>query len=422
MQDGYLEIVDYVLKNGRERSPREMCTVDCDSVTIFLKNPMRAVPVGIGRGVNLKIGAAETALFIAGVSYPRLLTSITPNFNEFIEFDRLFGAYGPRVYPQYLNLISAFNRDPHTRQAGVAIARPDDITVPTRDTPCTLDVRYAIRDGKLDCNVVMRSNDVIWGLTYDAWVFTAAQCALAYALGVDVGTYSHHAISLHIYVDRDQRILSQLHSYDGSDHPPYPFNPKKVGKIDDHARVARWRYVRNIMEGVIGVRDAAQAHLRFTDVDWYRAQLRDVVQKLSKEVAFCPTCRTFLPLSYFYESDTRALCRWCDKDIRHKLPIGTYFRMMIAQDGRCAICDKIADLVLDHDHDTGLARGLLCDPCNKALGLLYDQPKSAVRAAQYLDLDGVNANEWTLDYGFLYRARPRDEAVRHRLERKKTEE
>lgn len=38
------------------------------------------------------------------------------------------------------------------------------------------------------------------------------------------------------------------------------------------------------------------------------------------------------------------------------------------QDGRCAICGKVRDLVCDHDHATGLVRGWLCQSCNIAEG------------------------------------------------------
>lgn len=51
-----------------------------------------------------------------------------------------------------------------------------------------------------------------------------------------------------------------------------------------------------------------------------------------------------------------------------------YNLMVEKQDGRCAICkrppppDKI--LFVDHCHGTGKVRGLLCDTCNKAIGML----------------------------------------------------
>jgi hypothetical protein len=38
------------------------------------------------------------------------------------------------------------------------------------------------------------------------------------------------------------------------------------------------------------------------------------------------------------------------------------------QDGRCAICGRVSDLVCDHDHATGLVRGWLCRSCNTTEG------------------------------------------------------
>jgi hypothetical protein len=42
------------------------------------------------------------------------------------------------------------------------------------------------------------------------------------------------------------------------------------------------------------------------------------------------------------------------------------------QDGRCAICGKVRDLVCDHDHETGLVRGWLCRSCNTTEGTNHE--------------------------------------------------
>lgn len=57
------------------------------------------------------------------------------------------------------------------------------------------------------------------------------------------------------------------------------------------------------------------------------------------------------------------------------------------QDGRCAICRKRPrrkKLHVDHDHETGAVRGLLCFRCNAGLGNFLDNPRSLKRAYQYL--------------------------------------
>ena len=58
-----------------------------------------------------------------------------------------------------------------------------------------------------------------------------------------------------------------------------------------------------------------------------------------------------------------------------------------AQNGRCAICDETSPkraLSIDHDHETGAIRGLLCGLCNSMLGMAKDSPARLVRAIGYL--------------------------------------
>ena len=47
--------------------------------------------------------------------------------------------------------------------------------------------------------------------------------------------------------------------------------------------------------------------------------------------------------------------------------------LSIAQGGRCGICNKLARLVVDHDHRTKRVRGALCNGCNIRLGMVEDE-------------------------------------------------
>lgn len=66
-----------------------------------------------------------------------------------------------------------------------------------------------------------------------------------------------------------------------------------------------------------------------------------------------------------------------------------YERLLESQDGTCAICDEppkqIDRLCVDHNHDTGEVRGLLCRTCNQGIGLLGDAPEGVRSALQYLE-------------------------------------
>jgi ferric-dicitrate binding protein FerR (iron transport regulator) len=61
--------------------------------------------------------------------------------------------------------------------------------------------------------------------------------------------------------------------------------------------------------------------------------------------------------------------------------------MVAAQDGKCAICAKPpqGSFHVDHCHETGEVRDLLCGKCNRGLGMYHDDPRLLTRAAWYLD-------------------------------------
>lgn len=67
---------------------------------------------------------------------------------------------------------------------------------------------------------------------------------------------------------------------------------------------------------------------------------------------------------------------------------GDYGRLYLMQGKRCAICGRATGatrrLSVDHDHRTGLTRGLLCRPCNDFLGYVRDDPQAGRRLHDYL--------------------------------------
>ena len=63
-----------------------------------------------------------------------------------------------------------------------------------------------------------------------------------------------------------------------------------------------------------------------------------------------------------------------------------YLEMIKAQEGNCLICGKPpVKFVVDHSHDTGKVRGLLCSKCNLGIGHFEDLPSRLREAADYLE-------------------------------------
>ena len=63
-----------------------------------------------------------------------------------------------------------------------------------------------------------------------------------------------------------------------------------------------------------------------------------------------------------------------------------YDELYEAQGGQCAICKESREVLdVDHDHETGTVRGLLCRGCNTAIGKLGDSVSGLARALRYLE-------------------------------------
>ncbi len=69
---------------------------------------------------------------------------------------------------------------------------------------------------------------------------------------------------------------------------------------------------------------------------------------------------------------------------RYNLSLAGYAGLMKKCGGACTVCGVAGELVVDHDHMTLEVRGLLCDDCNVAIGLIKDDPFVAQRIAGYL--------------------------------------
>lgn len=72
---------------------------------------------------------------------------------------------------------------------------------------------------------------------------------------------------------------------------------------------------------------------------------------------------------------------------RYGINFAHFVALYDAQDGCCAICKREITKEkcrIDHDHDTGKVRGLLCVSCNTGLGLFQDSPDVLSSAAGYL--------------------------------------
>jgi hypothetical protein len=98
----------------------------------------------------------------------------------------------------------------------------------------------------------------------------------------------------------------------------------------------------------------------------------------------CSTCRSERRTPEGkYKKGRRA--KW--KELGIDITFEQYEELLKKQNNKCLICgeeSKGRKLAVDHCHETGEVRGLLCGNCNQGLGLFKDDPELMQKAAEYV--------------------------------------
>ena len=117
----------------------------------------------------------------------------------------------------------------------------------------------------------------------------------------------------------------------------------------------------------------------------------------------CSKCSIYQPYEQYTikkvktRSGYHSWCKTCQVMYKYNITKVEYDSMFSSQDGLCAICQNPPTedgkaLDVDHDHNCcpsntscgSCIRGLLCDNCNKGIGLLGDNPDTLLAAHNYL--------------------------------------
>lgn len=82
---------------------------------------------------------------------------------------------------------------------------------------------------------------------------------------------------------------------------------------------------------------------------------------------------------------------------RYGMTLGNYNELILQQGGLCPICDVTltpeARPSIDHCHETGNVRNILCADCNLGLGQFRENPKALIKAALYVNIHRAIANK-----------------------------
>lgn len=109
--------------------------------------------------------------------------------------------------------------------------------------------------------------------------------------------------------------------------------------------------------------------------------------KSGEKHSFCRPCRSKSATEWAYANRHSARAERLNR--KFKMDAADYFTKLRDQNGVCAICERLCitgkRLAVDHSHETGKIRGLLCTRCNTALGQVKEDPEIILSMLQYLN-------------------------------------
>ena len=188
-------------------------------VTLVLNDPRKRILNNPAREANYGFAVGEFLWYLRGASDLQSMLYYNKRMKDFSDDgETLNSAYGRRIFgwdddhniSQWEAVKKTLREDHDSRRAVIDINMPKDelmaADVGSKDVPCTMHLQFFIRNDKLHMHTTMRSNDVVWGLTYDLFSFTMLQELMLNELrfcdsfnGIELGQYYHTAGSMHLY-------------------------------------------------------------------------------------------------------------------------------------------------------------------------------------------------------------------------------
>ena len=207
MNKTFTDILCDIHFNGEESQPRDMKVKEA-FVKTYEIDPFYPIADFKARPFNWKYFAGELAWYMMrdnDIDYISQFSSFwkkitNPNSNE------INSNYGSLLFGDQLEwVVKSLLKDPNSRQAIAILNRPQFQFEGNKDFVCTMYLNFWVRDNELHMKVQMRSNDVFYGLTYDAPFFAFIHQHVSSALNdywhcyLKPGKLFHCADNIHYY-------------------------------------------------------------------------------------------------------------------------------------------------------------------------------------------------------------------------------
>jgi thymidylate synthase len=224
IDDVFIKACKELLRSGKKAEPRNLATLELLNTVIEIQDITNTIINIPERKLNHTYLKAEMDWYMSYSLNPdkiakhaKLWNSIknpdgTVNSNYgYIAFAQPIESYKYRS--QYAWCLDQLKTDP----AIINFNQPHHKFIGVKDFVCTVYAQFLLRNNKLNMYTYMRSNDLIYGFSYDVPFFTYIQKKLLSDLNklnnYKLGIYTHTATSLHVYSKHFEMLKTIANTY-----------------------------------------------------------------------------------------------------------------------------------------------------------------------------------------------------------------
>lgn len=204
-------------------SPRNLKTKELIKAQLIIKNPEYSVISNPARKLSEEYLKAEFDWYNSGEKSIDKIKNYASTWKRIADKNgEVNSNYGEIIFKQELEnyngsqydwVIESLNKDKDSRQAIINFNQPKHKS-DTKDFVCTLATQYLIRNNKLISTTDMRSNDLIYGFSFDFPFFSYIQQRVLNDLKetypqLKLGENIHTATSLHVY-ERHFNMIEEI--------------------------------------------------------------------------------------------------------------------------------------------------------------------------------------------------------------------
>jgi Thymidylate synthase len=213
----FYKLVDKFAEVGKLSQINGSKYLELYPVAIEIENPLERCLMVPNRRNNIFSTVAETIWVLSGSNKIEFLLRYLKRADKFSgDGETWRGAYGPRIMNknginQFENCVKALKKNENTARACIALYDPVlDSKYKQIDVPCNNWIQFYIKNDRLNMNVVLRANDLIWGFSgINFFEWSVLMEIASNWLGKKIGEYNHFVGNMVIFerhFDRAEKI------------------------------------------------------------------------------------------------------------------------------------------------------------------------------------------------------------------------